>query len=220
MTQSEQIYHLILIGPPGSGKSTIAEHLLPHLPLAIVATGAGLRNEVASNSDIGQAVQQRLAQGQLVPDDIINQLIRQWLREVQPDQGFLLDGYPRSLEQAHMLDQILADLQRPLHGVIALELSQEMIIERLTGRRICEVDGDRQTLHISDAQAVQRCQERGGRLVQRPDDQPHVVKKRMHVYAQETQPLLDHYAQRGLLRQVSAADTPEHIVQRILDVLG
>lgn len=213
------IPRIIFIGPPGAGKSTIAEHLTRHIPLITLSTGERLRAEVARESPLGHEVKAVLDQGHLVSDDLMNRLMREWLSSVPTDQGFLLDGYPRSPKQAQALDAMLADLNRPLTLVIALEVSTGEIVRRLSGRRICEGGGEPFTLHISDEEAVRRCLERGGKLVQRDDDQPEVIEERLHAYAEETRPLLDFYAQRGLLRTVDADPDAEQVTARVLQLL-
>jgi adenylate kinase len=221
MTLSEhnRRFHLVLLGSPGAGKSTIAERLVQHLPLTHIATGQRLRAEAERDTPMGHKIKPLLDQGHLVPTSLINQLVREWLQEVPPDQGFLLDGYPRSLEQAQALDDMLAELRRPLDRVINLELGLSAAIERLSGRRICAGSADSFTLHISDDAAVQRCREQGGHLVQRDDDKPEVIEERMRIYTEQTQPLLDHYARSGLLRTVDAQPAPADITAAILALL-
>lgn len=211
--------HIILIGPPGSGKSTIAEHLMHYLAFTTISTGERLRAEVASGSQLGREVKDVLDQGHLVSDDLMNRLMHDWLTGLPPDQGFLLDGYPRSLSQAQALIAMLHAINRSLDAVIALEIGTDDIVQRLSGRRICEGGGEAFTLHISDTEAVQRCHERGGKLVQRDDDQPDVIQERLRAYHEETQPLLDFYAEQGLLRTVDAHDTPGAITTRVLTLL-
>lgn len=215
----KQAPHLILIGPPGAGKSTISENLVQHLPLTVIATGKRLRDEISNHTPIGRQIAPLLEQGHFAPDALMDRLMRGWLASVPPDHGFLLDGYPRSLKQAYALVGMLADLQRPLDGVIALELSTEEAINRLGGRRICEGGGEPFTLHINDVAAMHRCWERGGQLVQRDDDRPAVIAERLRVYAQETQPLIDFYSQSGLLHHVDAHGPPDVVTGRVLELI-
>lgn len=211
---------LVLIGPPGAGKSTLSDRLVQRLPLTVIATGERLRAEIRSGSPLGRQIEPLLEQGHFAPDEVMEQLLYAWLAEAPPEQGFLLDGYPRSLSQAHTLSRLLDTLQRPLTMVIALELSDAEVIRRLTGRRVCEGGGESFTLHIDDAAAVQRCHERGGRLVERDDDRPEIIAERLRVYARETEPLLALYRQRGLLRLVDAHGTPDDAAARVFTLLG
>ena len=211
---------LVLVGPPGAGKSTIASSLAQHLPVVVIAVGARLRNEAASASPLGQQIRAWLAQGRLVPDDCMRQLLHTWLAQLPPARGFVLDGYPRSLEQARDLDAILAGLGQQLDLVVNLEIAPHEALRRLAGRRVCEGGGAPFTLHVEDAAAVQRCLERGGRLVQREDDRPDVIAERLRIYDEETRPLLDFYARRGLLRSLDAAGPPAEVTRRVLVLLG
>jgi adenylate kinase len=130
----------------------------------------------------------------------MRQLVRDWLASVPPERGFVLDGYPRSLNQAYDCERILADLQLRLDLAIGLVLARQEIFRRLAGRRICAGGGGEAfSLHLDDAAAVRRCQERGGQLIQRDDDRPEVIEERLRVYEHETRPVLEFYARRGLL---------------------
>jgi adenylate kinase len=207
---------LVLIGPPGAGKSTIADLLAHQLPVKIIATGKLLRAEIAAQTDIGRQIGPLLDQGQFAPDEIIDRLMHQWMDGIPQDHGFILDGYPRSGSQAETLNVLLAEFSRPLDLIISLELSEGEAVRRLSGRRICEGGGEPFTLHIEDEAAVARCVARGGTLAMRDDDQPEVIVERMRVFDKETEPLLDFYADSGLLRSVDAHGTPEAVVQRVL----
>lgn len=188
--------------------------------MAVIATGQRLRAEVHAQSSIGKQIAQLLEQGQFVPDTLMADLLRLWLRDISPAQACLLDGYPRTINQAKMLDTILAELGRQLNAVIVLDLSAETIIHRLSGRRVCRTpDGDDIVLHIDDTTAVADCLARGGVLLQRDDDRPDVIRARLHLYEYETTPVLHFYTMRNLVHYIDAEQPPATITRAILAIL-
>jgi adenylate kinase len=211
---------LVLIGPPGAGKSTLTPALIDRFGLARIATGERLRAEIAAGSDLGRAAAAFVDRGALVPDGVMDRVVRACLDEVPGDQGFLLDGYPRNPHQAAALDAALAETGRHLTGVLALDLPDSEILRRLGGRRLCTGTGEPWTLHVDDAEAVARCRAQGGTLVQRDDDRPEVIARRLAVYRDETEPLLAHYRAAGLLRPVDATGPPAAVQARALAALA
>ena len=219
-TSTEQPLNIVLLGPPGSGKSTIASAIVREHSLVVIATGQRLRAEMQARSAIGRAVKPYLDQGKLAPDSLMDRLLRASLEGLDANQGFLLDGYPRTLHQARGIDGMLADFGRQLHAVIALEVGDEEVVRRLSGRRICEGAGEPFPVHIDDLSSVIRCEERGGHLVARDDDQPEIVRQRLVVYHEQTQPLLEFYESTTLLHRVDASGTPADVARRALAAIA
>lgn len=215
----DQRFHIILLGAPGAGKSTQSRLLKARYPMVVFATGQLLRDEIKRGTAIGLLADAYLKQGKLLPDDVMIAIMTERLRSVPPDEGVLLDGFPRTVEQAEALDQMLAALHRSLTAVIALGLSDAEALHRLGGRRMCEGLGEPFPLHIDDQASVNACLRLGGRIVTRPDDRPEVILERLRVYDAETEPLLGFYEQRGLLHRLSAASTPEEVYAQIVTAL-
>lgn len=212
--------NMVLLGPPGSGKSTIAEALIDHYNLVTISTGQLLRNEIRSRTALGRSVSAYIDEGNLAPDSLMDRVLRSSLETLDAEQGILLDGYPRTMQQARGLGLTLADHDRELDLVIALEVDDDEVVRRLSGRRICEGAGDPFSIHIDDLTSMIRCRERGGRAVQRDDDRPEVVSQRLSVYHEQTQPLMHFYEQAGLLQRVDGSGSPAVVSRRVLQLLG
>lgn len=212
-------YNALLFGPPGAGKSTQAEYLMRHWQVAAISTGKLLREQIAAGTQVGLRVRDVLARGELVDDALMIEILRAWLTEIPRDTGFLLDGFPRTIPQAQALDQILDTLHRPLSAVIELHLSVSEAVHRLGGRRICYGNGPDEIIHINDEAAIARCLERGGLLVQRPDDLPNVIVRRLAVYEAETEPLINYYRARGIAHHVDASGERAQVAARIMSAV-
>jgi adenylate kinase len=198
---------LILIGPPGAGKSTVAPALIARFDLVRIATGDRLRAEIAAGTGLGRAAAVFVERGALVPDGLMDRVLHACLEDVPAARGFLLDGYPRSVQQAVTLDAMLRETGVALTAVLVLDLPDAEVLHRLGGRRLCRGGGDPWPLHLDDAEAVARCRAQGGHLVQRDDDRPDVIARRLEIYRAESAPLLAHYRQAGLVRTIDATGT-------------
>lgn len=209
----------VLLGPPGSGKSTIAEGLSHRFPFVLISTGEWLRKAIAMRVEIGRQVEAYLQRGELAPDSLMDRVLRQVLVTLDPGQGLLLDGYPRTRTQAIGLFGMLADYGRTLDAVIALDVSDAEVERRLSGRRICECNGTQFPVHIDDLASMLRCKERGGRPVQRTDDRPEIVRQRLEVYHKQTAPLFDYYAAEGLILRIDAQAAPADVARRAIAAL-
>jgi len=204
---------LVFLGAPGAGKGTQAKRLEAEKGWTVVATGDLLRAAIAQNTPLGQQAQAYIQRGELVPDPLVNQIIAERLAALE---SFILDGYPRNLTQAEMLESILT---KPLDAVIYFEIGEDALIERLSGRRVCPQCNAVYHITASPSKAGNQCERCGAELIIREDDKPETIRKRFQVFREQTAPLIEYYRQRGLLRTVNADATPEEVYQRVLSVL-
>ncbi|WAH37411.1 adenylate kinase [Alicyclobacillus dauci] len=192
---------VILVGLPGAGKGTQAERIQSDFGIPHISTGDMFRRAVASGGELGKQVQSYLDSGRLVPDEITIAVVRERLKAEDAQRGFLLDGFPRTLEQAGALDAMLNELHRPLDAVLYIHVHENVLLARLTGRRICRSCGATYHTVFQPPQVEGVCDKCGGELYQRPDDTEAAVKTRLEQY-QQTAPLIDYYKERGVLYQV------------------
>ncbi|OGX34924.1 MAG: adenylate kinase [Omnitrophica WOR_2 bacterium RIFCSPHIGHO2_02_FULL_52_10] len=207
---------LVLLGPPGAGKGTLAGLLKEKLGIAHISTGDILREEMKNNTPLGREVKKYIETGELVPDQVVTKLIdNKFTRNDLADKGYMLDGFPRTEQQAKDLDKILQKLGKPLEYAVYLESSLPVIIKRLTGRRVCRNCGA--LYHIPNKPPKRKgiCDECGGEIYQRADDNEETIKTRMDVYMQSTEPIIAFYQAQGKLKKVDA-DKDSREVQRIL----
>lgn len=205
---------LVLLGPPGSGKGTQAETLATELKVPHISTGELFRVEMAAASDLGKLAEEYISHGNLVPDEVVNEMMR--ARLAQPDcEGFLLDGYPRTVQQAHALDDMLAKLEKPICLALDIEVPDELIVERAVGRLVCPDCGTIYHLTSKPPRLMGICDVCRGQLIVRSDDQPSTVRHRLSVYHRITQPVLEHYRANGLLRSVTGLGTRQEVGERL-----
>ena len=204
-------HRLVFLGAPGAGKGTQARDLALEWKVPQVSTGDMLREAVAKQTALGKQAKSYMDQGGLVPDDVIVGLIKERLREPDAAAGFILDGFPRTLPQAEALERLLADLGQPLSRVISFDVAEAELLRRLTGRRVCRQCGA--TFHLTSAPPKRSgiCDKCAGQLYQRDDDSEATVRRRLEVYARQTEPLLDYYRTRHLLSSVPGEGDVETI---------
>lgn len=211
---------LILLGPPGAGKGTQAKLLVTELGTPHISTGDMFRDHIARDTELGKQVKAITAAGQLVPDEVTNALVKDRLSRPDVAKGFILDGYPRTVPQAQFLDGLLRSLGRKLDRVLSYEVAEEMVVERISGRRSCPKCGA--VYHVSQhpPKKADVCDKDGMALVQRPDDKPENVRVRLGEYGAKTEPLKRYYREQGLLAEVDGVGTTEGILAASLRVLG
>ena len=196
------IMRVVLLGPPGSGKGTCAKIIGELYGVPVITTGDMLRAAVAKATPLGVTAKGYMDRGELVPDDLVNDLVAERLREADAANGFILDGYPRSPKQAEALDQVLKTTGKKLDHVLHLTLEDQTIIDRLSKRRSCPKCGAIFHLENKPPRANGRCDVCTTAIVQRDDDKPEVIRRRLEVYREKTQPLLDFYEKKGKIKTI------------------
>lgn len=206
--------NLLFLGPPGAGKGTVTDLLSTHLDIPHISTGDMFRAAIRAGNDLGKRVAKIIRQGALVPDELTVRLIQQRLAAADVERGYLLDGFPRTLEQAAALGRLSR-----VTAAINLVVSETEIVRRLTGRRVCAWDGETFHLENRPPRAADVCDRCGRPLIQRDDDQPAAIRRRLRVYQLQTAPLTAFYRARALLHDLDGSPAPEHVRDAILTLL-
>ena len=211
---------IILMGPPGAGKGTQAEKLVELYQIPHISTGDMFRKAQKDGTELGLKAKEYMEQGQLVPDEVTVGIVRERLAEADCKDGFLLDDFPRTVQQADALDGILKDLGMALDRVINIEVDKAFLVDRLTGRRVCRTCGA--TFHVvNKAPKVEGvCDKCGGELYQRNDDKIETVSNRLDVYAAQTAPLIEYYQSKGVMSSIDGSKSMEDVLADIRSALG
>ena len=204
---------LVLVGPPGAGKGTQAQFLAAHFSIPHISTGDIFRANLKAGTDLGNQAKSFMDRGELVPDSVTNEMVRDRLTHDDVAHGFLLDGFPRNVAQAEVLRAILADKKTPLHAVLEFSLADEEIIARLSSRRTCRDCG-------APSVGVDKCPTCGGEVYQREDDKAEVIARRLEVYNEQTAPIIAFYRGEGLLITISATGAVTEITERATTALS
>ncbi len=210
---------IVLLGPPGAGKGTLAGLIKEEYGVLHVSTGDILRAEMKSGSDLGNEMKKYVESGALVPDEVVTRIVAKKLKELDLTQGIMFDGFPRTKQQAQDLDKILKDLGFPIEATLFMEVDLPVIIQRLTGRRVCKDCGAVYHLTNMPSKKAGVCDSCGGQLYQRADDNEETIRNRMDVYMSNTAPVIDYYEDQGKLRRVDASQKTETVVKALSDIL-
>jgi adenylate kinase len=213
------VLNLIFLGPPGAGKGTQAQRLTKRFAIPQLSTGDILRRAVADGTPLGKKAKALMDAGQLVPDQIVNGIVDEALQKPEAQRGFLLDGYPRTVAQATALDEMLARHGRKIDYVILLEVPAAALVDRLSGRLTCPVDGAVYHLRTNPPKKPGVCDRDGTPLVQRPDDHPDAVRRRLAEYENKTALLIGYYKPRGVVRSIDGVGSPDEVEGRIVSAL-
>ncbi len=211
--------HIVLVGPPGAGKGTQAQFIASHLSIPKISTGDIFRVNVSQGTELGREAKAYMDRGDLVPDSITIAMVRDRLAEGDTRDGFLLDGFPRTLTQAKALDETLDDIGRKLDVVLELVVDDDEVVRRLSGRRTCRVCGRVWHLDFDPPTRDGICDQCGGELFQRDDDREETVRHRLDVYAEQTAPLIDFYADKSILVGLDATGPVEDVTDRAINAL-
>ena len=212
--------NLVLLGPPGSGKGTQGERLQQDLELPYYATGDILRAAVRDGTELGRAAKEYMDRGDLVPDDVIVGLIAERISRSEAGDGFILDGFPRTIAQAEALDAKMEELGRKLSAAVLIDVSDDEVVRRLGGRRTCVKEGHVFHVEFDPPKNEDICDICGARLEIREDDKPEVVRHRLEQYHSKTEPVVAHYEAKGLLRRVDGSLEPDEVNDRIRALLA
>ena len=212
--------NLILLGPPGAGKGTQAERLQADFQLPFISTGDMLRANVKQKTELGKRAQEYMKAGELVPDDLIVAMAGQRLHEEDARDGFILDGFPRTLEQAEALNQQLARMGRRVTAALLIDTPDDEVVRRLSGRRVCVKSGHLYHVEFDPPKHDEICDQDGSRLIRRDDDAPDVVRNRLRVYHEQTEPLVKYYDDEGIMRRIDGTRDPTDVHGHIRAVIA
>lgn len=211
---------LIFLGAPGAGKGTQAREVAKHYCLPQISTGDMLRDAVKKNTVLGLTAKAKMEAGELVPDEVVCGVVEERTTESDSQNGFILDGFPRTISQAQFVDRMLAakGLGRP--QVLDIRVDEELLLKRLTGRRTCSICGEIYNIYFNPPKVAGICDKDGGKLLQRADDNETTIRQRLEAYHEQTSPLIEYYRKQGVLLEVDGNKEPEVIAKGLVDFLS
>ena len=211
---------IVMLGAPGSGKGTQAKSLEADYGFPQISTGDLLRKAVADGTPLGRRAKAVMDAGELVSDEIVLGMITERIAERDAARGFVLDGYPRNRKQAEDLERVLEQRSHKLNAAVLMDVSNDVLMKRLTGRRTCSTTGKLLNIYFSDEKEIDACLRAGGTLIQRDDDKEDTIRNRLQVYTRQTAPLIEHYSALGLLRTVAAEGPVAEVNRRLRSALA
>jgi adenylate kinase len=211
---------LIFLGAPGAGKGTQAREVATHFGIPQISTGDILRDAVKKQTPLGMAAKAKMEAGALVPDEVVCGIVEERIGEADCQKGFILDGFPRTIAQAQFVDRVLEAKGRGRPQVLDIEVDEDLLLKRLTGRRTCSVCGEIYNVHFSPTKVEGICDKDGGKLLYRADDNEATIRQRLEAYHRQTSPLIEYYRAQGVLHEVDGNKDPETIAKGLLDFLS
>ena len=211
--------NIILMGLPGAGKGTQASEIVKKFPIPHISTGDMFRKASKDETDLGKEAKSYMDRGELVPDEVTVGIVKERISEDDAKKGFLLDGFPRTIDQAESLSQIMSELDREIDAVINIEVPEEELMNRLTGRRICEKCGTTYHLVFNPPKVDGICDIDGGKLYQREDDNPETVSNRLSVNVKQSKPILEYYNNKGVLKNIDGSKDIDEVTNDVIDIL-
>ena len=211
--------NIILMGLPGAGKGTQASEIVKKFPIPHISTGDMFRKAIKDETDLGKEAKSYMDRGELVPDEVTVGIVKERISEDDAKKGFLLDGFPRTIDQAESLSQIMSELDREIDAVINIEVPEEELMNRLTGRRICEKCGTTYHLVFNPPKVDGICDIDGGKLYQREDDNPETVSNRLSVNVKQSKPILEYYNNKGVLKNIDGSKDIDEVTNDVIDIL-
>lgn len=211
--------NIILMGLPGAGKGTQASEIVKKFPIPHISTGDMFRKAIKDETDLGKEAKSYMDRGELVPDEVTVGIVKERISEDDAKKGFLLDGFPRTIEQAEALSGIMQELDRKIDAVINIEVPEEELMNRLTGRRICEKCGTTYHLVFNPPKVEGICDLDGGKLYQREDDNPETVANRLNVNVKQSKPILEFYDNKGVLKNIDGSRDINIVTEDVINIL-
>ncbi|MBV6340842.1 adenylate kinase [Candidatus Magnetobacterium casense] len=211
---------IVLLGAPGAGKGTQAKKLIDMYGIPQISTGDILRKAVADATPLGKEAKGYMDRGELVADSVVIGMVKERLTQSDCQKGFILDGFPRNTAQAETLDATLASVGMPLQVALSVDVDFDVLLKRLTGRRTCKGCGQMYNIYFSQPKKEGSCDKCPGELYQRDDDKEETIKKRLDVYRSQTEPLIDYYGKKGILKRVEGTGDIDEIFKKICSILS